>query len=403
MRRLISVGVPPYNGMDAVSMVHSLASAFAGRTIFVTGHTGFKGSWLSLWLARLGARVVGYALPAPADASVFRAARVREALAVHHEADIRDRATLHTALHAAAPDVVLHLAAQPFVRTAYAEPQETFDVNVTGTINLLESLRSIGRPASVVVVTTDKCYENREQVWGYRETDALGGYDPYSASKAAAEIATASYRRSFFSPEKLDKHGIAIATARAGNVIGGGDWAADRIVTELVRAAAAGDAALLRNPRAVRPWQHVLEPLSGYLALAARMIAEPKAAWCDAWNFGPQAGDELAVGELADRFFSAWGSGRWIDASRPNQPHEASVLRLCIDKAIWQLAWRPQWRVDETIQRTARWYRGFYANRSTAATECVRDIVDFERCLTDTPGNGFPSAAATGAKPQLAA
>lgn len=216
-------------------MVHSLASAFAGRTIFVTGHTGFKGSWLSVWLARLGARVVGYALPAPAEPSLFRAAGVRELLAVHHEADIRDRATLQAALHAAKPDVVLHLAAQPFVRTAYAEPQATFDVNVTGTVNLLESLRTLGRPTSVVVVTTDKCYENREQVWGYRETDALGGHDPYSASKAAAEIATASYRRSFFSPEKLGKHGIAVATARAGNVIGGGDWAADRIVTELVR------------------------------------------------------------------------------------------------------------------------------------------------------------------------
>lgn len=384
-------------------MVHSLASAFAGRTIFVTGHTGFKGSWLSVWLARLGARVVGYALPAPAEPSLFRAAGVRELLAVHHEADIRDRAALQAALHAAKPDVVLHLAAQPFVRTAYAEPQATFDVNVTGTVNLLESLRTLGRPTSVVVVTTDKCYENREQVWGYRETDALGGHDPYSASKAAAEIATASYRRSFFSPEKLDKHGIAVATARAGNVIGGGDWAADRIVTELVRAAAAGDAALLRNPRAVRPWQHVLEPLSGYLALAARMIAEPKAAWSDAWNFGPQAGDELAVGELAERFFSAWGSGRWIDASRPDQPHEASILRLCIDKAIWQLSWRPQWSVDETIQRTARWYRGYYANRTTAAAECVRDIVDFERCLAESSRNRFSAAAANGSPQRRAA
>ncbi|MGC3967119.1 MAG: CDP-glucose 4,6-dehydratase [Pirellulales bacterium] len=360
-------------------MIRSLASALAGRTVFVTGHTGFKGSWLSLWLARLGARVVGYALRPATSPNLFEAAGVRDVLAMHHEADIRDREALHNALCAASPDVVLHLAAQPLVRAGYQQPRETFDVNVGGTINVLESLRVLGKPCSVVVVTTDKCYENREHVWGYRECDALGGYDPYSASKAAAEVATASYRSSFFSPSQLSRHGIAVATARAGNVIGGGDWSADRIVTELVRAGSTGEVALLRNPRAVRPWQHVLEPVGGYLALAARMILEPNPRWCEAWNFGPLPGEELPVGALATRFFAAWGSGSWADVSRTDQPHEASILRLSIDKAVWQLGWRPQWNVEETVRRTARWYRGYYAGPRQAAQECVRDLVDFEQ------------------------
>lgn len=337
-------------------MVHSLASAFAGRTIFVTGHTGFKGSWLSLWLARLGARVVGYALPAPADASVFRAARVREALAVHHEADIRDRATLHAALHAAAPDVVLHLAAQPFVRTAYAEPQATFDVNVTGTINLLESLRAIGRPASVVVVTTDKCYENREQVWGYRETDALGGYDPYSASKAAAEIATASYRRSFFSPEKLDKHGIAVATARAGNVIGGGDWAEDRLLPDAMRAFSAGRPLEVRSPAAVRPWQHVLEPLRGYLLLAEALVARGSAA-ADGWNFGPEDADCRSVREVVDMACAEWPGSQVVYNPPLDAPHEAHFLKLDCTQAHELLPWQPRWRLAEGVARTTAWFR----------------------------------------------
>lgn len=376
-------------------------SVFAGKSVFVTGHTGFKGSWLALWLAKLGAKVTGYALAPPTmpaaggDGSPtpnnFTVSRVADVLEAHHEADIRDRDTLHSALRAAKPDVVLHLAAQPFVRLSYSAPHETFETNVMGTVNLLESVRSIGRPCGVVIVTTDKCYENREQTWGYRECDALGGFDPYSASKGAAEIVTASYRQSFFPAEKLAKHGVAVASARAGNVIGGGDWALDRIVTELVRCSVQREDAQLRNPRAIRPWQHVLEPLSGYLSLAAKMIADPDPRWCEAWNFGPSAGDEWPVGKLADAFFTAWGSGGWRDVGDPNQPHEAGILRLSIDKAISQLDWRPRWQVDEAARRTALWFRGYYADRRTMADACLAEISDYESAMTNEIAGVFAS------------
>ena len=336
--------------------------AFAGRSVFVTGHTGFKGSWLSIWLHALGARVTGYALAPPTSPSNFEASGVRDLLVAHHEADLRDAASLHSALKAASPDVVFHLAAQPIVRESYANPRETFDVNVMGTVNVLEAIRVLGKPCAVVVVTSDKSYENREQAWGYRECDALGGHDPYSASKGAAEIITASYRRSFFLPQRLQQHGVKLATARAGNVIGGGDWAKDRILTDVVRHLQAGQPVPVRSPRAIRPWQHVLEPLGGYLSLAARMLESNDPSWCDAWNFGPAPGEEIPVGQLVELFVQAWGSGAWQDVSDPNQLHEAGVLRLCIDKALHQLGWRPRWNVAEAIRRTADWFRRFYAS-----------------------------------------
>jgi CDP-glucose 4,6-dehydratase len=373
------------------NMTSELQAALAGKSVFVTGHTGFKGSWLSLWLAKLGAKVTGYALAPPAlptgpgDATPapnnFTVSRVADVLSAHHEADIRDYGTLHAAMKAAKADVVLHLAAQPFVRYSYAAPHETMNVNVMGTVNVLECVRTLGRPCAVVIVTTDKCYENREQTWGYRECDALGGFDPYSASKGAAEIVVASYRQSFFPVDKFSKHGISVASARAGNVIGGGDWALDRIVTELVRCSVAGEYAQLRNPRAIRPWQHVLEPLSGYLQLAAKMTSDPSPRWCEAWNFGPLPGDEWPVGRLADAFFSAWGSGGWRDVGDPNQPHEASLLRLSIDKAIAHLGWKPRWQVREAAERTARWFRDYYVERGSMTDTCLAEIHDYEQAM----------------------
>jgi CDP-glucose 4,6-dehydratase len=347
------------------------------RRVFVTGHTGFKGSWLTLWLKRLGARVTGYALPPSTQPNCFEAARVGDDLAAHHEADIRDYQTLETCLLAARPEIVLHLAAQPLVRESYRAPAETFAINVQGTVHVLEAVRRLDAPCAVVVVTSDKCYQNNEQIWGYRECDSLGGHDPYSASKGAAELVTASYRNSFFPPAHLDRHGIQVATARAGNVIGGGDWSRDRIMTDIVHSLQQGQPVGVRNPRAVRPWQHVLEPLSGYLTLAARMVAAPEPRLCTAWNFGPIPGEELPVGELVDFFLEEWGSGSWRDLSSADDPHEAGVLRLAIDKAIWELGWRPRWSVREAVARTARWFRKF-SSGADMTEACLADIRAYE-------------------------
>ncbi|MGA2619341.1 MAG: CDP-glucose 4,6-dehydratase [Thermoguttaceae bacterium] len=335
-------------------------NVFAGRRVLVTGHTGFVGSWLAIWLARLGARVTGYSLPPPTVPSNFVAAGVRRLLASHWEGDLRDVERLERAVRRADPDVVFHLAAQSLVRTGYAQPRETLDVNVIGTAALLDAVRAHGKPCAVVVATSDKCYENREQVWGYRENDPLGGHDPYSASKGAAELVAACYRRSFFDPLRLADHGVKLATARSGNVIGGGDWARDRLVPDAVRSLAAGRPVPVRSPGSVRPWQHVLESLGGYLTLAARMLQSDDPAWCDAWNFGPLPGQELSVAELVERLLAAWGGGTWTDASQPCAPHEAALLRLNIDKSLCRLGWRPAWVAGTAIARTARWYRRCY-------------------------------------------
>ena len=331
-----------------------MTSPWASRSVLITGHTGFKGSWLALWLNRLGARVHGYSLPAPTKPSHFEVSGVREVLASHQEADVRDRKQLSRALAQAAPDAVFHLAAQPLVRESYRLPIETFDVNVIGTLSLLEAVRAWGRPCAVLIATSDKCYElNGTGGAPRRETDLLGGHDPYSASKAAAEIAVASYRRSFFPEERLADHGVSVASLRAGNVIGGGDWAKDRIVCDLVSALAAGKPAALRNPDAVRPWQHVLEPLSGYLSLAARMLRSPSPDLCGSWNFGPPDGKEAPVRRLVEDFLRAWGEGSWVDARAAGQPHEAPALRLSSEKAARILGWRPQWSLEQAAARAA--------------------------------------------------
>lgn len=355
-----------------------LRATYEGKRVLVTGHTGFKGSWLTTWLASLGAEVTGYALAPATTPALFERARVeRHCRSVL--ADVRDLARLTAVVREARPQIVFHLAAQALVRVSYQLPLETLQVNVLGTAHLLEAVRAAGRPCAVVVVTSDKCYENHERPDGYREDEPLGGHDVYSMSKGAAELVTASWRRSFFHPDRIAQHGVAVATARAGNVVGGGDWAKDRILPDAVAALSAGVAIPVRNPHGVRPWQHVLEPLGGYLLLGARLLGPDAAAYAEAWNFGPRLEDARPVREVVEAVIAAWGSGRWDDTHDPKAPHEAGMLRLSIDKATSRLGWAPRWHFDETFRRTVAWYRAFHQGASPEALSelCLTQINDF--------------------------
>jgi CDP-glucose 4,6-dehydratase len=346
-------------------MSGAFANEYAGRSVFVTGHTGFKGAWLSLWLTTLGAKVTGYALEPPTQPSLFDAAGLSE-LVRHEIADVRDHDRLAAHMRAARPSVVFHLAAQPLVRAAYENPHETFDTNVMGTVNLFEAVRACDSVESVVVVTSDKCYENRETGRAFCEDDPMGGRDPYSCSKGCTELVTASYRASFFAGDQVG-HSAAVASARAGNVIGGGDWAKDRIVPDCVRALASGRPVEVRNPAAVRPWQHVLEPLAGYLWLAALMLKDgPR--FGGAWNFGPDNADGAKeVRWVVEHFLSEWGSGEWTTlASTAPAPHEAHLLCLDSSKARERLGWRPVWDSVTAVLQTAAWYRRYYESISAA-------------------------------------
>ena len=328
------------------------SGAYAGKKVFVTGHTGFKGSWLCEWLLQLGAEVAGYSLPPETKPALFEEIGLAGRLQ-HQLGDVRDPAALRQAVKNAQPDFVFHLAAQPLVRLSYEQPVETYATNAMGTVHLLEALRDLKKPCAAVFVTTDKCYENREWVHGYREEDPLGGHDPYSSSKAVAEIAISSWRRSFFK-----NHPVKIASARAGNVIGGGDWAKDRIIPDCIRALRTQQAIIVRNKLATRPWQHVLEPLSGYLWLAARLSQSstfnPQLA--SAFNFGPEREANRTVGELVEELLKHW-PGRWEDKSDPQAVHEANWLHLTTDKASALLGWQPVWTFAEAIQHTVSWYR----------------------------------------------
>ena len=324
-----------------------------GRRVLVTGHTGFKGSWLTRWLLERGADVAGLALAPETSPSLFSLLGLGERIE-HHLVDVRDAEGVRRVLGGTRPEIVFHLAAQPLVRLSYREPKATWDVNVGGTVNLLEAVRLTGGVRACVVVTSDKCYENHEQVWGYRECDPMGGHDPYSSSKGATELAVASWRRSFFQ----DPAGTLLASARAGNVIGGGDWAADRLMVDFVRAIAQGEPLVLRNPAATRPWQHVLEPLSGYLRLAEALHGQAGHGYAGAWNFGPQDDSVVTVGQLARRLVDTWGQGEVVVARDPAQPHEAGLLKLDCSKARAGLGWHGVWDFPETIRRTVEWYRG---------------------------------------------
>lgn len=336
-----------------------------GRRVFVTGHSGFKGGWLSLWLQQLGAEVRGYSLAAPTVPSLFEVARVGEGMD-SSIGDVRDAERLRAALVEFRPEVVFHLAAQPLVRHSYAHPLETYAVNVMGTANLLDAVRACDGVRAVVGITTDKCYENREWPWPYREDDRLGGHDPYSNSKACAELVTACFRSSYFPPERYAEHGVGVATARAGNVIGGGDWAADRLVPDMMRAFGAGTPVRIRNPRAVRPWQHVLEPVRGYLMLASALLREGAKFGCG-WNFGPREIEARPVVEVVERLAGLWNAGldkrgarsagraTWV-VDGGQHVHEAGQLRLDCSKAASALDWRPEIELDEGLSMTAAWY-----------------------------------------------
>ncbi len=337
-----------------------LQQAYRGRRVFVTGHTGFKGAWLCEWLLSLGAEVRGFSLPPPTVPSLFVQLGLRGRVD-HVEGDVRDAAALARAMTGWEPDYVFHLAAQPIVRESYREPRSTWETNVMGTVHALEAIRDLmaqeGAAVAAVLVTTDKCYDNREWVHAYREEDPVGGHDPYAASKAAAELAIAAWRASYFGPADSP---AGIASARAGNVVGGGDWAPDRIVPDAVRALSQGRPVGVRNPAATRPWQHVLEPLGGYLLLAAAMagrapVAGDPAALRSAFNFGPPLESNRSVRELVEQLLAEW-PGRWEDRSEPGAPHEARLLNLATDKAWHLLAWRPRWDFRTTVRRVADWY-----------------------------------------------
>jgi len=342
---------------------------WAGRRVLLTGHTGFKGSWLLLWLLQLGAQVWTYALEPESEPNLFRqlaqACPPGEAWQ-HQIGDLADREALADLVQKVQPQVVLHLAAQPLVRRSYEDPLGTWATNVMGSLHLLEALKPLQHPCAVVMVTTDKVYENREWDYGYREPDRLGGHDPYSASKAGAEIAIASWRTSFCGSAAHQTPHLRIATARAGNVIGGGDWAPDRIVPDAMRSLAKGEVIPVRNPRATRPWQHVIEPLAGYLRLAEALAMDPQPP-CEAFNFGPSLASNRPVGELVTTILEHW-SGQWLDQSDPTAPHEANLLHLQIDKAHHRLGWQPRWDYATTLVRTVGWYRAHH--QGTPALEC---------------------------------
>jgi CDP-glucose 4,6-dehydratase len=349
------------------------ATFWAGRRVFVTGHTGFKGSWLTLWLTSMGAQVTGYALAPPTRPNMFTELQLADGID-SVVADVRDAHALGHALAAAAPDVVFHLAAQPLVRHSYVDPIGTYATNVLGTVHLLEAVRSCAGVRVVVNVTSDKAYENHEWEWGYRETDPMGGHDPYSSSKGCSELVTAAYRSSFFGGG-----GTALASARAGNVIGGGDWADDRLVPDLLRAFAAGTKAEIRNPGSIRPWQHVLEPLSGYLVLAERL-------WNDGdelaggWNFGPNGDDARPVSWIADATARHWGGAAAWFTDDARHPHEATYLKLDISKARQRLGWRPRWGLDDALSRVVAWHRCWLAGDEVREMS-LRQIDDYNQTV----------------------
>lgn len=345
---------------------------WAGKRVFLTGHTGFKGSWLSLWLQKLRATVTGFALAPPTSPALFTEAGVVRGM-TSVIGDIRDCDALSEALVAAAPDIVIHMAAQPLVRASYDDPVGTYATNVMGTVHLLEAVRLAPTVRAVCVVTTDKCYENREWPWGYREDEAMGGYDPYSSSKGCTELVVSAYRRSFFQGSGK----VALGSGRAGNVIGGGDWAADRLVPDILRAIAAGDPVIIRNPLAVRPWQHVLEPLSGYLTLCQALWHRPERA-AEGWNFGPRDEDAHPVQWIVERLCSLWGEGaRWTHDDSI-QPHEANYLKLDISKARAGLGWKPRSTLADSLGNIAAWHRAWLSGADMHAF-CLDDLERFTR------------------------
>ncbi|KLO21689.1 CDP-glucose 4,6-dehydratase [Marinitoga sp. 1155] len=347
---------------------------YKNKKILITGHTGFKGSWLSLWLLKMGAKVIGYALDPYTQRDNFVLSNISEKI-IDVRGDIRDYNKLKQVFEEYKPEIIFHLAAQPLVRLSYETPRETFETNVMGTVNVLEAFRNTRECKILINITSDKCYENQEWIWGYRENDPVGGYDPYSASKGASEIVSSAYLRSFFNPNDFKNHNKVIATVRAGNVIGGGDWAKDRIIPDCIRALEEDKPIEIRSPQATRPWQHVLEPLSGYLLLGTKLAENPE-KYSGPWNFGPHLNSIVTVKKIVEKVIKYYGKGRWKDLSNKNHPHEAKLLNLDISKAKFYLNWEPTLNIDETIKLTVEWYKNYKKN--DVFDLCINQIEYFE-------------------------
>jgi len=335
------------------------ASFWKGKRVFITGHTGFKGSWLTLWLQSMGAVLKGYSLNPPTEPSLYDSAGV-DKLIDSTIGDIRNFEQLSAAIGEFKPEIVFHMAAQPLVRLSYDEPIDTYSTNVMGTVHLLEAVKRVGGVKAVVNITSDKCYDNREWVWGYREHEAMGGYDPYSNSKGCAELVASAYRNSFFNEKDYEKHGVALASVRAGNVIGGGDWAKDRLIPDILRSFEKQQTVIIRNPHAIRPWQHVLEPLSGYITIAQRLYNEGP-AFAEGWNFGPREDDAKPVQFIVETMVNIWGDdAAWL-LDGNEHPHEAHYLKLDCSKARMRLGWQPRWDLVETLERIVKWHKAWIA------------------------------------------
>lgn len=328
-----------------------------GKKVLLTGHTGFKGSWLSMWLEMLGAKVCGYSLEPPTQPSLFNVAALGTSLE-SNIADVRDYPAIERILASFKPEIVIHMAAQPLVRLSYDDPITTYETNVMGTVNLLQAIRKTGGVKAIVNVTSDKCYENQEWHWAYRESEPMGGYDPYSNSKGCAELVASSFRNSFFNSKKYKQHGVALASVRAGNVIGGGDWACDRLIPDILKAFEREQAVVVRNPNSIRPWQHVLEPLSGYLVIAEKLYCDG-IDYAEAWNLGPQESDAQPVGSIVEKIVGLWGGGATWKLDGSVHPHEATYLKLDCSKAKARLGWKPRWSLDETLEKIVRWHKAW--------------------------------------------
>jgi len=341
-----------------------------GKRVFLTGHTGFKGSWLSLWLFSLGANVRGYSLNPLTQPSLFSEAKI-DSIAESHIGDIRDQDTLQESMVSFKPDILIHMAAQPLVRYSYDEPIETYEVNVIGTAKVLEVARGCSNLKAIINITTDKCYENDGRTKGFKENDPMGGYDPYSSSKGCAELVTSSYRRSF-----LQDQGIGLASVRAGNVIGGGDWANDRLIPDILKSFENGSSVVVRNPKATRPWQHVLEPLSGYLVLAQKLYQNPK-EYAEGWNFGPNEQDVKPVDWILDKMVSKWPNSSW-ELDKSSSPHEAGFLKLDISKAKSKLGWNPLWSLSDTLEKIVHWHQAWLNNEDMQVV-CLAEIKEYTK------------------------
>lgn len=356
-----------------MEMFEHLPQAFRGKNVLITGHTGFKGAWLAVWLNELGANVIGYSLDPAGETNLFQLANLKDKI-VDIRGDIRDFEKLKSVFHDYKPEIVFHLAAQPLVNYSYDHPHYTYEVNVMGTLNVLEAIRQSDTAKIGIMITSDKCYENKEWVWGYRETDPMGGYDPYSSSKGCCELLISSYRNSYFPIDRLTEHGKVIASVRAGNVIGGGDWSMDRIIPDCIKHLESDRTLVIRSPKSIRPWQHVLEPLGGYLTLASKLLENPL-LYTGAWNFGPTSSNIITVRELVHKVLSYWGSGTWEEEHTLSKKHEANLLNLDISKALYELDWHPRYDIDQTIEKTVDWYKQY--KNTDVYQLCVRQINEY--------------------------